>query len=197
MPFGADTFIVERLADDLSAAFGVLRAPTIEYGVNSSTATTHPGNACVRRKTLHRFMNDLIGSWEEGGVTQFIILTAHAHDPHQEALSTLRTNRATIRTVDIFALPFEAFERVDIIHGGEIDTSILLHIDSQLVSLQDARDFVPEGRGTSYRIPTASPGSIGHPTRAAVEKGASLYHLIYDRIATRVLAGSAPDAGHR
>ena len=37
MPLGADTIIVERLADDLSADFQVLRAPTLEYGVNVVT----------------------------------------------------------------------------------------------------------------------------------------------------------------
>ena len=37
LPLGCDTLIVEHLADDLSRAMQVLRAPTIEYGVNSPT----------------------------------------------------------------------------------------------------------------------------------------------------------------
>src|SRR5207302_4440390 len=89
LPMGCDTIIVERLADDLSASFDILRAPTIEYGVNTATQRPYAGNATVRRKTLHRWMNDLLGSWEQTGVDAFIILTAHGHDPHQEALSTL------------------------------------------------------------------------------------------------------------
>src|ERR1700720_1258316 len=75
--FGCDTVIVERLADDLSADFQILRAPTVEYGVNRISRRGFPGNATVRRKTLHRWMNDLIGSWEQAGVDTFIILTAH------------------------------------------------------------------------------------------------------------------------
>src|SRR5258707_1340528 len=54
LPLGCDTIIVERLADDLSAGFGILRAPTISYGVNTATKRPYPGNATVRRKTLHR-----------------------------------------------------------------------------------------------------------------------------------------------
>src|ERR1041385_5212904 len=104
LPLGCDTIIVERLADDLSGALEILRAPTIEYGVNTATKRPFPGNASVRRKTLHRWMNDLLGSWEEAGVDTFIILTAHGYDPHQEALSTLRTNQARIFTVDVFDL---------------------------------------------------------------------------------------------
>lgn len=193
LPLGCDTLIVERLADDLSAEFGVLRAPTVEYGVNTTTRTPYPGNASVRRKTLHRYMNDLIGSWEDGGIRQFVILTAHGYDPHQEALSTLRTRHATIRTVDIFAMPLGEDEPDLPIHGGEIDTSLLLYLAPDVVVMDAARDFVPSRRRlraflrrAAGVIPADSPGSLGVPSRASVEKGARLYHLIYDRIAKRV-----------
>ena len=58
LPLGTDTIIVDRLADDLSRRMQVLRAPTIEYGVNAPTKVPYPGSAFVRRKTLHRFLND-------------------------------------------------------------------------------------------------------------------------------------------
>src|SRR5687768_3255367 len=67
LPLGCDTVIVERLADDLSAEFGVLLAPTIEYGVNVATESHFIGNATVRKKTLHRELNDLIDAWEVTG----------------------------------------------------------------------------------------------------------------------------------
>src|SRR5687768_11471413 len=89
LPLGCDTIIVERLADDLSAEFGVLRAPTVEYGVNVETERAFAGNASVRRKTLHRMLNDLLASWEATGFREFILLTAHEHDPHQQALATV------------------------------------------------------------------------------------------------------------
>ena len=107
LPLGCDTLIVERLANDLSADFQVLCAPTIESGVNAHTEEAFAGSATLRRKTLHRVMNDLLGSWEDGGVEEFVILTAHGQAPHQEALSTLRTRHAQIRTVDIFAVPYQ------------------------------------------------------------------------------------------
>ena len=67
LPLGCDTIIVERLADDLSASFQILRAPTVEYGVNAVTRVAYPGSASLSRKTLHRLMNELVGTWEEGG----------------------------------------------------------------------------------------------------------------------------------
>src|SRR3989449_10707360 len=125
LPLGCDTLIVERLADDLSAAFDILRAPTVEYGVNTATKRPYAGNATVRRKTLHRWMNDLLGSWEQAGVDTFIILTAHGHDPHQEALSTLRTPRARAFMVAVFALDFagRVEDQDGPRHGSELDTS--------------------------------------------------------------------------
>ena len=57
-----------------------------------------PGGASLRRRTLHRVMNELIESWEEGaGVREFVILTAQASEAHLEALSTIRTDRARCR----------------------------------------------------------------------------------------------------
>ena len=201
LPLGCDTIIVERFADDLSAAFEILRAPTIEYGVNTATRRSFPGNAAVRRKTLHRWMNDLLGDWEQAGVDIFIILTAHGHDPHQEALSTLRTRRARIFTVDVFALDFTGhLEDADgPMHGSELDTSLLLYLAPELVRMERAQDFVlPEHQRTRYggggigRLPAASPGSVGRPTVATREKGERLYKMIYERIATRVLGAPVP-----
>ncbi|MBI1967888.1 MAG: creatininase family protein [Gemmatimonadetes bacterium] len=196
LPLGCDTIIVERLADDLSSRVRILRAPTVEYGVNTATKRPYPGNATVRRKTLHRWMNDLLGSWELSAVEEFIILTAHGHDPHQEALSTLRTHRARVFTVDIFALDFTGhLDDVDgPMHGGELDTSLLLYLAPHLVRMELAQDFLlPDKERAKYRrgstgaLPAISPGSLGRPTIASPEKGRRLYKVICDRIATRVL----------
>jgi len=201
LPLGCDTIIVERLADDLSGALEILRAPTIEYGVNTATKRPFPGNASVRRKTLHRWMNDLLGSWEEAGVESFIILTAHGHDPHQEALSTLRTRQARVFTVDVFALDFsDALEDADgPMHGSELDTSLLLYLAPEVVHMDRAQDFVlPERQRTRYlrtsagSLPKRSPGSLGRPSIATREKGERLYKMIYDRVATRVLGVPVP-----
>jgi creatinine amidohydrolase len=162
LPVGCDTIIVERLADDLSATFGVPRAPAVEYGVQ---APTHPfpGGAALRRKTLHRVMNELIESWEEGaGVKEFVILTAQPVDAHMEALSTIRTESASTIVVDIFDLDFGALLETPgpPIQGGELDTSLLLALAPHLVQLELARGYLP----------------------ASARKGQELYRFILDRV---------------
>ncbi|HXF94711.1 MAG TPA: creatininase family protein [Gemmatimonadales bacterium] len=200
LPLGCDGVIVERLAEDLSRACGVLVAPTVPYGVNTRTRRPFPGNAAVRRKTLHRWMNDLLASWEEGGVTGFVILTAHGDDPHQEALTTLRPRRARVFTVDIFALDVSEYleDPTAPVHGGELDTSLMLHLAPELVRMDLAQDFeLPERMRERHRrgagsLPRRSPGSLGRPTLASADKGARIYKMIYERIATRVLGATLP-----
>lgn len=190
LPLGCDTILVERLADDLSAALGILRAPTVEYGVHTPTQPL-PGGAALRRKTLHRVMNELIESWEVGaGVEEFVVLTAQSNEAHLEALSTIRADSAKVMVIDIFALDFAALHD-DVgspVHGGELDTSLLLHLAPHLVRMDLARDFeltpqlAARHRAGGKRLPHESPGSLGFPTRASAQKGAALYTFIFDRV---------------
>ena len=194
MPLGCDTIIVERLADDLSAEFGVLPAPTMEYGVNVVTERLFAGNASLRRKTLHRALNDLIDTWESSGIREFILLTAHEHDPHLEAISTITTRGARVRVVDIFGMKFSDLleGQTEPMHGDEVDTSLMLHIAPELVQMELAeeymmsRDELRRYRRGWLRIPEVSPGSIGRPRLATAEKGRLLYERIQERIRDRL-----------
>lgn len=190
LPLGCDTIIVERLADDLSAAFGVPRAPTVEYGVHAPMRS-FPGGATLRRRTLHRVMNELIESWEAGaGVREFMILTAQSSEAHLEALSTIRTDGATVQVVDIFGIDFGSLlERPAPIHGGELDTSLLLYLAPHLVRMDLAQDFAPTQSmlaryrpGHSRHLPQGSPGSVGYPSLASAQKGERLYTFILERV---------------
>jgi creatinine amidohydrolase len=198
LPLGCDTIIVERLADDLSAAFNVLRAPTVEFGVHTVSRPL-PGGAALRHRTLHRVMNELIESWEDGaGVREFVILTAQASEGHLEALSTIRTGEATVQVVDIFGLDFGPIldQPAGPIHGGELDTSLLLYLAPELARMELALDFALTPKmvaryrpGHSRRLPEGSPGSVGYPSLASAQKGEVLYKFILNRISS-YLAGN-------
>ena len=200
LPLGCDTILVERLADDLSAEFGILVAPTIEYGVNVATSGPVPGAGSVRRKTLRRWVNDLLLDWEREGVREFLILTAHGHAPHQEALGTVVTEQARVRVIDVLALDLGAL--VDTaagpIHGGEVDTSLALFAAPHLVRMDEARDLILSEsaarryrRGSTMKLPALAEGGIGEPSRASAEKGRRIFEFIKGRIRTRVLGVAA------
>ena len=170
LPMGASTIVVEHVADALSAEFGVLRAPTIEYGVNAPTKTGYPASVTVRKKTLHRLLNDLLTTWEEHGVNEFVLLTAHGYDPHLEAISTVGTVRARVRVVDLFAVNLSdlvGVRRSDDDRGG-IYASLLLYLAPQLVNKE-----------------AAEPG-------ASVEQGRALYERIRARVSERIFLAPVP-----
>ena len=201
LPLGCDTIIVEHLADDLSAAFGVLRAPALEYGVNVDTERGYAGNGSLRKKTLHRMLNDLLDSWEQTGFHEFILLTAHGHDPHQEALATVITSQARVRVVDIFAVKLSDLleGQSEAMHGDEVDTSIMLHLAPHLVHMELAQDYMMSReelrryRRGWLRVPKGSPGSIGRPSLASAAKGKLLYERIRSRISDRIFLAPATD----
>lgn len=201
LPVGSDTIIVERLSRDLSAEFGVLLAPSIEFGVNVTTDRGFAGNASLRKKTLHRLLNDLLDTWESTGIREFILLTAHEHDPHLEALSTVVTAEARVRVVDMFGVDISDLleGQSEPMHGDEVDTSLLLYIAPELVNMELAQDYMMSRdelrryRRGWLRVPRASAGSIGRPTLATAEKGRALYERIYTRIRDRIFAAPPPD----
>jgi creatinine amidohydrolase len=201
LPIGTATIIAEQLADALSARYQVLRAPALEYGVNISTERSFPGSGSVRRKTLHRTLNDLIACWESTGFREFVLLTAHDHDPHQEAIETAICTEARIRAVDVFAVDISDLleGQREHMHGGEADTSLLLHLAPQLVHMERAQDYMMSREALRryrrgwLRVPRGSPGSIGRPTLASAEKGEAIFTRMLDRIAEKIFLTPAPD----
>jgi len=199
LPLGCHTIIVDHLADDLSAEFGVLRAPTIEYGVHADTPAPSPGNAAVRKKTMHTLLTDLLATWEATGVREFILLTAHAHDAHQEALATVLTAEARVRVVDIFAIHVADLlsGQTEAWHGDEVDTSLLLYLAPELVDMRLAQDYsltADDGRRHHRGPVPVAEGSRARPSLASAATGRRLYDRIRELVATRILR-PAPVSG--
>ena len=183
--------LARKVCLDLSLEFGVLRAPTFSFGVNVVTARAYAGTASLGRKTLHRGLNELLDAWESHGVHEFILVTAHRHDPHLEALATLVTGGARLRVIDVWDVPIDDLldgqERAE--HAGEAETSVMLHLYPELVRMDRARDFQldPEEfrryiRGGMPKPPPGGTGSVGRPTLATADKGQRIYERILDAI---------------
>lgn len=191
LPMGCASLLVERLASDLSAEFGVLMAPTVEYGVNGDTPA-YPGRVALRKKTLHRTLNDMLASWEMHGVSEFILLTAHGYDPHQEALGTVSTVSARVRVVDVFAVNLS-----DLV-GSPNYTSQRSPLFLALLKYL-APDLVDSSAATPG-VDVATHGSTAHgsataPTSSVVYDaalGRASYERIRSRISERIFLAPAP-----
>jgi len=119
-------------------------------------------------------------------VREFILLTAHGYDAHQEALATVVTAEARVRVVDVFAVHVaDLLTGQDApLHGDEVDTSLLLHLAPELVNMKAAEDYsLSEDERRRYRRVRSS---AGRPTLASAEKGRLLYERLRERIAQRI-----------
>lgn len=203
LPVGASTAVAEALAADLSREFGVLRAPTLHYGVNVSAEKDYAGSAGLSPKTLHRALNELADDWACQGVNELVFITASTHDPHVEAVATVRAEGARVRVVSAMSVDLSQFLEGSPgpEHAGEALTSLLLHLRPAVVRMDRARDFVLEGKrlercagGRERRLPDESPGSLGRPTLATAEKGRMMYEHMLQKIRNKVFIASVADA---
>ncbi len=174
LPLGSDTIVVDRLADDVSAARRLVRAPVLEYSVYP-VAHARDGGVALRRKTLHRVMNELIDSWEDGaGIRRFVVLAAGSSDAQMEALSTVRTEHAQLYTYDVLGLDHgsELLTTGALERAGELTTSLLLHIAPELVTSDAAMQ----------EASASSDAFMRGARRATRERAGDLYHSVLERI---------------
>jgi creatinine amidohydrolase len=195
LPLGTNVLIARRIAVDLSQEFNVLRAPTIYYGVNVKGAQAYAGTATLRQKTLHRSLNELLGAWERHGITEFIVITAHRHEPHLDALATLITRTARVRVVSIWDVDITDILETQPgpLHADEAETSLMLHLYPEVVKMDRAKDFELTAsqfkrymKGQLVVPPAGGSGVVGHPTAATAAKGSSIYkrmlHVVGDAV---------------
>jgi creatinine amidohydrolase len=201
LPLGTDSLMAERLAFDLSAEFGVLVAPTLNYGVNVDTEQDYAGTGSLRRKTLHRMLNDLLAAWEHHGFDEFVLISANFHDPHLDALTSVVTEHARVRVVDLQSVRIGHFleKQRGPEHAGEAETSVMLHLAPELVREGEIEDFHLDPkqfrrylRGRMPRPPAGCTGAIGHPSAASAEKGEQIYRYVLDKIRTKIFLDSEP-----
>lgn len=197
LPLRTDSLVAERIARDLSSEFGVAIAPTLAYGVNVDTEEAYPGTASLRRKTLHRVLNDLLATWEGNGFEEFILITAHFHDPHLEAVTTVATEGARARIVDVHSVNIAQFldQQTEPEHAGEAETSVILYLEPQLVRREEIRDYPLDPkqlrrylRGRMPRPPAGCEGAIGYPSAATAEKGEKIYNYILEKIRSKIFS---------
>ena len=135
LPLATNTFLAEAVARRVSMHLGILRAPTFAYGVTARERGHYPGTSTLRRKTLHRAVNELLAGWEDHGVSEVLVITAHRHEPHLDALLMALTSRSTTTVIDLYAVDVsDLLEGTpELEHGGELETSLMLHLAPERV----------------------------------------------------------------
>lgn len=198
LPLCTDSVIAARLAEALARQQDVLVAPTLVYGACSRRDGEYAGTAALEQKTLHRVLNDLVGVWEQQGVDEIYLLTAHGYGPHISAIATVVSERARIRAIDLHSADLSPLLEDDgPEHAGEMETSLMLHYAPELVRRDEIRDQrVSREELTRLTVgeePIPRPGSsgtVGAPSLASPEKGRRIHDHLVQLFGDRLFDGS-------
>jgi len=184
LPLGTNTLVAVQVAVAVSERTGILRAPPLSYGVTVGGGPW-AGSAGLRRKTFHRVLNELLDRWEDHGVREFVVITAHRYEPHVEALLLSLTAHSTTKVFDLHQIDVADLLEADPAseHGGELETSLLLHLAPHLVRTDELADFEPGDRllrryirGRVPTPPKESRGVVGSPSLATAAKGKAVFN---------------------
>lgn len=203
LPYGTDTLQSDGIASracERAAQSGarVVKLPAIPYGVQTNM-TALPLALNVYPSTFFTLLKDLVDSLENSGIHKLLILNGHGGNDFLKPFVREMMGRSAVFIAvcdwwkvgaDVYD---EIFERRDD-HAGEMETSVILAMHPELVSLQDAADgatrttrFEALNRGwvsTSRRwdLLTESTGTAD-PRAATAEKGERYLEVVVERLA--------------
>lgn len=211
LPVWVDSCINELLLDRALAAMPettpALALPLQSVG-KSNEHSAFPGTLSFSYETLVRMLLELGESIHRAGIRRVILLNSHGGQPQvMDIVARELRIRHTLLAVNAawfnMGLPdnlFSAEECRHGIHGGEVETSLMLHLRPDLVDMSRARNFTSlgqemeqdfqlltvEGRfGFGWQAQDLNPwGVCGNAAAADAERGARLAaHLVQQFVA--------------
>jgi creatinine amidohydrolase len=166
-----------------------------------------PGTLTLSHETLGRVWYELGESVHRAGIRKILFLNSHGGQPQlleivcrdlRVKLGMFAVNVMWPRLIDMNGL-FDASENRHGIHGGQSETSVMLHLHPELVEMDRAENFVPLSVQIERESDILSPeggarfgwqaqdlhpkGACGDATKATAELG----KMTVDRAATRLL----------
>ena len=221
LPLSVDTVLVDGIMASalghLPAELPVLFLPTQAVGLSPEHAR-FPGTLTLKNETILRLWTDIAESVAAAGITKLVLFNSHGG--HVGVMDLVaRDLRARldmlVYSVSWFNLPladaqgrnvhalFSAEEHRFGIHGGDIETSMMLALDPARVDMAQARhfesraqaragDFEILGNGKSAKLGWQTQdynpaGAVGHAANATAEKGQALVDAAGNALA-RLLA---------
>jgi creatinine amidohydrolase len=174
--------IVARALELLPPDLTLLVLPAQNVG-KSDEHIAFPGTLSIQYETLGRLWFDLAESVLRAGCRKIIFFNSHGGQPQlidivcrdlRVRLNMLAVNCAWFNVVEMGDL-FSAEELRYGIHGGAVETSIMLYLHPELVKMDRARNFVSraiaiEAESSVLRI--EGPTGIGWQTQDLNEAGA-------------------------
>jgi creatinine amidohydrolase len=193
LPLATDTIVACAIAEAVATRYELMLLPPITIAC-SHEHSDFPGTVSISATTLHQVIRDLQTSLEQQGIRRLVLVNGHGGNyvlgnvvqeanvgerrmalfPHRDDWTHARKAGGLVT------------DHHEDMHGGELETSILLHVAPERVRPgYEEADFVAPDRTHLHIVGTAGyaeAGIIGRPSLADAEKG---------RLALEDLAASA------
>lgn len=198
LPVGTDTIVVTHIARKVGERLNAPVLPALPVGFSRSLGD-FPGTLNISPATLTAYVLETVESVLAWGSTKRILfINSHRGNigPIGEVALELQA-RHGVRCAQVFWWDYVAALVKDIVetgphangHASEIGTSIMLHLEPELVVRERIRDETPAGgvpfadiiqyKGMRAR---SESGAVGNPAAASAEKGAEMVKRGVDRI---------------
>jgi creatinine amidohydrolase len=198
--------IMARAVELMPADCPALVLPMMPVG-KSDEHLAFPGTLTLSHETLGRVWYELGESVHRVGIRKILFLNSHGGQPQlleivcrdlRVKLGMFAVSAMWPRLIDMDAL-YDAAENRHGIHGGQSETSVMLHLHPDLVEMDRAENFVPLSVQIERESEILSPeggarfgwqaqdlhpkGACGDASRATAELG----KMTVDRAAARLL----------
>ena len=209
LPIGTDTILAERLLDKAQAviedeATVILRLPGLWLGASTEHAD-RPGTIACEAEQLISSVMVVAASVYRAGIRRLLLFNAHGGNTSALSIAALKVRRAYgLLAVSLHWLDFGLPETLAMlplvredVHGGWLETSLMLHLAPELVTMSNAEANQPRQR--SKQLYPNGPiqwgwmtsdltegGWVGQPELATEQIGRQLAQHIAGHVATLI-----------
>jgi creatinine amidohydrolase len=211
LPYGTDTLEVEAVAAEAArlaweAGARPLVLPAVPFGANAQQVDI-PHTLNLNPSTQAYVLADLVESLEAQGITKLVLLNGHGGNEFRGMIRELQARTDVFLSLLSWygVLDPREFFREPGDHGGEMETSLMLHLHPELVlPLREAgpgtaRAFkvtaLREGWAWAPRnwIQVTADTGVGDPAGATQELGDKFFRAVTERIASFFVELAAAD----
>lgn len=205
LPMGTDGILSGRLAAAVASQVGALVAPTFTFGYKSqqkSGGGDHlTGTTSLDAGTLVQIARDVVRSLLRQGVSYVVVLNGHYENypflyegidlalrdlgltSNDEPCVLLLSYWDYVSSESLDAVYQGSFPGWDVEHGGVLETSLMLHLEPDLVQLDRALEHPPAELTKFDRLPvvthrTPASGCLSAPTGSSADHG----RLLHDQV---------------
>ncbi|PXF48481.1 Creatinine amidohydrolase [Gracilariopsis chorda] len=174
--------LADRAAKEIP---GIAILPPSPYGT-SFEHSTFPGTIAIRDDVLNNFWADIVASVSRSGVERILLINGHGGQTSnvQIAIRNARFEHGIMAvSFSVQAMLSKAYKAIagsDVsedellhgIHGGLLETSVMLYLHPELVHLDYAQHFKPRKRPHTHLKPYGEIVSYGWYMKDLCEDGA-------------------------